>query len=318
MRRGAATQEAAVSGGGMKTLKYSLRELRALFDQGVNITTELKRRAQTSENSIEAIRIAYDFQSGVSIKSFLENSAYPQQLTDLFATTIARYFPHAHSILDVGCGELTNTSCLYSKLKGFDGFFAMDLSISRLLMGRAFVQGRYLALAAMDLFAGSMDDLPFGNDSIDLVVSSHAVEPNRGRENEIISELARVSRFGLILQEPDYQRASAKQKQRMDELGYVDGIDSAVRKCGHDLNIIPLPIWVNELNKTSFFVVRKLEPKKERSRTYVDPVSKSPLIRDGEFFFSPERGVLYPIVRGIPNFDVSSSIICTKFESFSN
>jgi ubiquinone/menaquinone biosynthesis C-methylase UbiE len=302
----------------MKNLRYNLQELRALFDKGANITTELKRRANTNESSIEAIRIAYDFQSGVSIQGYLKNSTYSQRLTDLFVTTIARYFPHTRSILDVGCGELTNTACLYAKLRGFDGFLAMDLSMSRLLMGRKFVQEHYPMLAALSLFSGSMDDLPFESNSIDLIVSSHAVEPNRGKEYEMISELTRVARFGLVLQEPDYQRASENQKRRMDELGYVDGIEAAVRQCGCVLDIVPLPIWVNELNKTSFFVVRKSQPGEERCRSFVDPISKGVLIRDGEFFFSPDRGVLYPIVKGIPNFDVSSSIICTKFQAFND
>lgn len=262
----------------MRNLKYNLQELRALFNEGVNITTELKRRAQTSQNSIEAIRIAYDFQSGVSIRKYLEDPAYSQQLTDLFATTIARYFPEAHSILDVGCGELTNTACLYSKLGGFDSFLAMDLSMSRLLMGRKFVQEHYLAISELGLFSGSMDDLPLESNSIDIIVSSHAVEPNRGKEYEIISELTRVSRFGLVLQEPDYQHVSEQQQQRMDELGYVDAIESAVERCGYDLAIIPLPIWTNELNKTSFFVVRKLDPKTKHERIFVDPISKGPLI----------------------------------------
>ncbi len=299
----------------METLKYNLRELAELYERGVNITTELKRRAKIAENTVEAIKIAYDFQAGTCITEFLRDSRYPRQLAALFAEAIAQHFPQAKSIIDVGCGELTNSSCLFSKLGNFDTFYAMDLSLSRLLMGRAFTRQHYVNLPEINVFAGSMDFLPLPDNSIDLIISSHAVEPNRGREQTIIRELARVCRLGFILQEPDYRSATAEQRARMDTLGYVNALEPAIEACGLDLAVSPLPIWTNELNKTSFFLAKK--PKAELAATinYIDPISKMPLIKDGDLYFSPDRGILYPVVKGVPNFDISTGIICTKYQS---
>ena len=41
----------------------------------------------------------------------------------------------------------------------------------------------------------------------------HAIEPNKGFEEKIIGELARVSTKGMVLIEPDFKNANLSQKK---------------------------------------------------------------------------------------------------------
>ena len=73
-------------------------------------------------------------------------------------------------------------------------------------------------------FVGNMFHIPFADNSIDIVYTSHSMEPNGGREKEAMAELYRVAGKYLVLLEPSYELATDDGKQRMDRLGYVKGM----------------------------------------------------------------------------------------------
>ena len=56
------------------------------------------------------------------------------------------------------------------------------------------------------------------------MLTIHPIEPNRGREEAILSELLRVARRALVMIEPSYETASAEARARMERLGYVRGL----------------------------------------------------------------------------------------------
>ena len=88
---------------------------------------------------------------------------------------------------------------------------AIDCSLPRLIVGRNFFNKN--ASLKISLSTADISSLPYGDDSIDIIVSQHAPEPNRGKEKQIIEELLRVSRLGLVLQEPDYENSNELQKK---------------------------------------------------------------------------------------------------------
>ncbi|XOJ73453.1 hypothetical protein ABXT43_00940 [Candidatus Pelagibacter sp. Uisw_114] len=59
------------------------------------------------------------------------------------------------------------------------------------------------------------------NNSFEISMTMHAIEPNNGEEEEIIKELIRVSSRGLVLIEPDYKLANTIQRKRMRKYGYT-------------------------------------------------------------------------------------------------
>ena len=52
----------------------------------------------------------------------------------------------------------------------------------------------------------------FKENSIDLIVTIHSLEPNNKIKEKIFEELYRISRHGIIFMEPHYEIASQKQK----------------------------------------------------------------------------------------------------------
>jgi hypothetical protein len=104
----------------------------------------------------------------------------------------------------------------------------------------------------MDLF-----DLHFGDESFDVVMTSHALEPNGGREKEGIRELCRVARRYVLMLEPDYDLAPAEGKRRMERLGYVTQLWDALVDLNCDFNVHPFEQIGSPLNPTSLFLVRK-------------------------------------------------------------
>ena len=297
----------------MKSDKCTLNELKKLYANGENITQLLMQQSNGNLNSLDAIKIAYDFQSGDYVRAYMKDNTYHQAISELMHEVIVSSFKSFSSILDIGCGELTNTMELFKYFKECTDLHAIDCSLSRLIVGRNFINKN--ASLKISLSAADISSLPYGDDSIDVIVSQHALEPNRGKEKQIIEELLRVSRLGLVLQEPDYENSTEFQKNRMDSLGYVRGIRRVLSDYDVDFRVIPVDFHVNKNNMSSLFIVNK-RPNMNRttgSASYVEPYSKFILEKNENFYFSKESGLLYPIVKGIPCFDSSTAILCSKF-----
>jgi ubiquinone/menaquinone biosynthesis C-methylase UbiE len=296
----------------MKNHKYTIKYLKYLYDNGYNISTYLMSKEDSTLNSVEAVRIAYDFQSGEYINFYMKDKTYSKNISILMHDLIASTFNNITSILDVGCGELTNTMELFKLLDNIKSYHAIDCSLSRLIVGREFLRYHDVKIE-IELSSCEISCLPYRDNSIDLIVSHHALEPNRGREKEIITELLRVSRMGLVLLEPDYENSSNVQKARMDKLGYIRGLRNVLADFDVEVQSIPVKFNTNKSNIPSIFVVRKRTIQPAQNICYVDPINHFSLTNIDGYYFSEEQGLLYPIVKGIPNFDSSTAIICSKF-----
>ena len=100
--------------------------------------------------------------------------------------------------------------------------YAFDLSWSRLQHGRRYCQDILGESASIIRpFVADIDEIPLATNSIDIVTSNHALEPNGGNLSPLLSELFRVCRERLVLFEPSYELNSAEGKARMDKLGYL-------------------------------------------------------------------------------------------------
>ncbi|MBT3399416.1 MAG: class I SAM-dependent methyltransferase [Rhodospirillaceae bacterium] len=295
-----------------------LRALRDDYREGRNVIHAYNARAGLETNAPEAIEIAYDLQAGQYIRNHASEPDYYNAYTDEQAALLNTHFPDCESLLDAGCGELTNTALLFGKLEAVPSLFAFDLSWSRVHVGLNHFRSMVDAgcVGRTRAFVGEMSGIPLPDNSIDVVMTSHALEPNHGRETELLGELLRVSRRGLLLFEPSYELGDDAQRSNMEQHGYVRRLPDHCEQLGADvLEHHFTDVNYNPLNRTSVTVVRKPEAAITNAPAFVDPVSHTAMEFDDvdRVYFSPEQGVVYPTLRGIPILRASASVLATGF-----
>jgi SAM-dependent methyltransferase len=105
---------------------------------------------------------------------------------------------------------------------------------------------------------GQLENIPFLDNSFDVVYTAHAVEPNYGREEVILRELLRVAREKVILFEPSYELGGAGTRARIEEHGYCRGLPSIVAAIGgHIVSHKLLQNPISATNATAALVIEK-------------------------------------------------------------
>jgi ubiquinone/menaquinone biosynthesis C-methylase UbiE len=208
------------------------RELQALYKQGKNITQLLRQEHGLQHNTDEIIEIAYDLQTGSYIAAMenAEMEKYMRDYTSEIAKTILSLC-RPRSILEAGVGEGTTLSGVLENIGSDVRSYGFDLSWSRVAYAK-----RWLLSKGVDtttLCTGNLFHIPFADNSIDIVYTSHSIEPNGGKEKPILQELFRVTRKFLILLEPGYELANEEARKRMDFHGYCKSLRSTAEYLGY-------------------------------------------------------------------------------------
>lgn len=294
-----------------------LRYAKSAFEKGQNITTLLKERLGVEQNSPEIIEVAYDLQAGSYIDSVKNKRSSWDAYTAEIAGLLSRYCVTAESVLDVGTGEMTTLAgvarhCYNSSFE----YYACDISLSRLIKGKSFIAEELPEELVHKItpFVADLFYLPFVNSSIDVVWTSHALEPNGGREKLALTELLRVAKRKLILFEPYYEKNSSEGKSRMDRLGYIKGLPGVIEECGAVCEeILPLGNISNPLNPTHAFIITPpVECKEEEKKTpWACPATRLPMEHAGDCYWSEYSMLAYPILQGVPIFRRESAILAS-------
>jgi hypothetical protein len=145
--------------------------------------------------------------------------------------------------------------------------------------------------------------MPLADQCVDIVFTSHSLEPKHGREACLIKELLRITRRNLILFEPSWEFANEAVRSRMIEHGYVRDLPRHIQEAGGRLvSLNPLPNSLNPLNPTFCYIV---EPVRDNSRQsnfdsrFQCPRSGLPLQKCTNYLWSMEGGWAYPEIEGI-------------------
>jgi ubiquinone/menaquinone biosynthesis C-methylase UbiE len=232
--------------------KIDLLKVKERYNEGVNIMQALREELNTTVNTSQIIEISYDMQSGSYIGLISDaTDRYFHECKEI----LKEFADHAESILDAGAGELTTTAHLINKLAFKGEVYAFDISWSRLKMG-----SRYYAMSnnidQINYFVADMKNIPLSDNSIDLVYTNHALEPNHGSEEELLSELNRVARKKIVLFEPYYEGVSDVIRKRMDQHNYIRNLEHVIKKVGCKLEkIIPIKNTTNQMNPTFAFII---------------------------------------------------------------
>jgi uncharacterized protein YbaR (Trm112 family) len=302
-----------------------LKRIETLYKtKNQNVMQYLKEISHQGENNLEDIMIAYDFQAGTYTKQYEEIPHHYEAFVARLADVVNRLDCRKNSIFECGIGEAMILVNLCNKLKEVPDFLGgVDISWSRVKQAQNVVS-KYLRRGTASLMVGDMFNLPLMDNSIDIVYTFQAVEPNGGHEREILKELWRVTNEYLILVEPSYENASEEGKRRMEMHGYVRNLYRIAKELNFDiLTWEPYrtsgdeenPLY-NDLNPLYIMVVRK-DAGKDIQNPLCCPLTKTPLEKIGNAYFSKESLLAYPIMNDVPCLIESSAMVATKMDSWS-
>lgn len=295
-----------------------LSQLREIYSRGENISSYIRRNFKTG-NDLDAIKISYDLQAGSYIKSYLENGAVAsniKQIVPLLLPVLNRHIEDGDCCLDFGTGEMTMLTSLFNQAKAVpSSVFACDISWSRLYHGITFLNKHKCFSSYVFPLVCNGVEMPFGTSSIDVTITSHALEPNRNDLNVILKELFRVTAKKCIFVEPSYEVAAEEVKSRMDALGYIRELEKTISELGAEIIEKRDLSAVNPKNPSVCYVVKP--PKnseciyKKQDKLTV-PGTDLGLIRHQGFYFSEDAGVAFPSLLDIPILETKSAIIATS------
>ena len=297
-----------------------LSEIRRLYRGGTNIIDHLRRQLGTQFNTEQLVETSYDMQAGSYVR-FAEGKPdridpYRSELAHL----LDQFIRPGDTVADVGTGEITTLAHVarqgYTKVSNA---YALDISLSRLVVGKRYLRSQLDTALAEKIqpVVSSLFRLPFAANSVDVVWTSHALEPNGSREQEAIAELARVCRRHIVLFEPSYERNTDEGRQRMDRLGYIKDLPGAVGRIpGLTLEkVLRVEATENQLNPTFAYILRKDTAVHSQGSGLRCPLSHGSLeFKDG-YLYSRNSLLAYPVIEGIPVLRVEKGICASILDS---
>ena len=295
-----------------------LNKIKKIYSNGGNIIKYLKKLKKSSENDIMDILISYDFQAGSYIKIANENQNYIQNYTKSLSSYINQ-LGKFNSIIEIGVGEATTLIPLIKKLNEKpNNIFGLDISLSRILFAKKYsLQNKIFDI---NFFVSDFFSIPLRDNSVDIVYTSHSIEPNGGKEKNALKELYRITKKYLILLEPIYEFASEKGKKRMTELGYVKGLYKSAIELGYNVVLYKkFEHIINDLNPTGIIIIEKNTNlnKKINIPELVCPLSLTKLDNHSDcYLYSSSSLLAYPIINKIPILLSQNAIIATHLSEF--
>ena len=279
-----------------------------------------KKTGLSQKNELLAILVAYDLQAGSYVTAARakpdNNLRWCQQIGSLLERTLK----NGDSILEVGVGEATTLAGVLKKINLKLGpALGFDISWSRLAEGKIWLKHN---CCKADLFVADLFNIPLADDSIDVVYTSHSLEPNRGREVAAIAECLRIARRAVLLFEPIFELASSKAQARMRKHGYIEGLKRAAEHLGAKVvDYRLLEYSSNSLNPSGILHLKKKKIAKPKSKNVVKwqcPVTGVKLDSRNGFFYAPQAGLAYPVFRKIPMLRADHAIVASKILSLSS
>ena len=292
------------------------RELKACFEQGKNISLLLRRESGVDGNTEQIIETAYELQT-LHNEDVLESEAFKrhkEQYSQIIAQTI-QSLCQPKSVLEAGIGEASTFLNVKKKLNKEVRSYGFDISWSRTwYAGYRLVQNN---LFNVTLCTGSLQNIPFLDNAIDVVYTSHSIEPNGGKEKPILEELFRITGKYLLLFEPAYEFADGSIQKRMDSHGYCKRLKETAEELGYEVLEHKLLEFTASLdNPTAMIIIRKNLESSPVSEVFACPRFKTPLQKIADIWYSPEALSVYPVIGDIPCLRVDNAILASKYPEF--
>ena len=312
----------------MKTTQKEIAEIiigmRQAYSKGGNAMEWCRDYFRTGHKTVDgnnllATLVAYDLQAGSYISAARAHRQNNRRWCRQLAGLLAGVLDEGDSIMEVGVGEATTLAGVLAETGAKVGeAFGFDVSWSRVAEGR-----KWLAENGQEasLFVADLLNIPLADGSVDVVYSSHSLEPNRGKEEEALKGCLRVARKAVVLVEPIYELASAEAQARMRHHGYVEGLRETAERLGAEvIDYRLLDYAPNSLNPSGVLCLRKagipvVTEVESRVAIWRCPMTGVELETGSEFFYASEVGLAYPVLRGIPMLRAEHGIVASKLSA---
>lgn len=246
---------------------------------------------------------------------------YREQIAYLADNVFRPILRDGMTVLEVGAGECTTIQNLMTHLSPLDvRWSALELSWSRIAEGKRWALSNGTLDSFDVLVAGSAINLPFEDNSFDVVFTNGCLEQIRYGTEQAISEILRVSNHLVVLYEPSYELGDRYQRLYMEGSQYCRGIPAILGKLGakplrHELaphSFNPFCCYAVTICKKRSSETRGNSGKKAK---LCCPQCKSPLapVADGLYCASFECSCVYPALWGIPCLRKENAIFASKY-----
>jgi len=297
--------------------------MRAAYARGENVMEYARREAGAEDNFLAATLVAYDLQSGSYVTHVTADRESNDHWCAQLAGILSALLDAGSSLLEVGCGEATTLAGVLERLPAAPAHaLGFDISWSRCAVGREWLKSRSQQAA---LFVADLFSIPLETNSVDVVYTSHSLEPNGGREEAALLELLRVARRAVVLVEPLYELAPPEAQARMRSHGYVRNLKATAERIGGRVaDYRLLPYCGNLLNPSGLLVIEKCAavcPEVTGGGpgfgeiAWRCPFSHAAMRAGSEAFFCAESGLAYPCLRGIPLLRSEHAVAASVFGS---
>lgn len=297
-----------------KELGHVIIGMTAAYARGENAMAWARINSTLDDTVVRAL-IAYDLQAGTYVESARNNPAYINLWSTQLAGLLNPYISAGDRILEVGVGEATTLAGVMNAITAqCISAYGLDLSWSRISIAQRWIDERSVKAR---LFVGDLFSIPLADNSIDVVYTSHSLEPNGGKEEMAIKELLRIARKAIVLVEPCYELASKEAQQRMREHGYVRELKATAEALGAKVaDYKLLDVCANPLNPSGVIIIVKsvISPAKDEDveRIWQCPLTGVSLTDKGDYFYADAVGIAYPVLQAVPLLRSEHAVIASK------
>lgn len=272
-----------------------ISQARQIYQNSGNISKFLRKALNQTNNTSQIIEVTYDLQSGNYVEFVRQFAEKHQTHCREIATYFDQYLDSQTSLLEVGCGEMTTLSGIYSYIAQKPlQILGFDISLSRIKVGLDYWKSQNIETVNSTFFVADLFNIPLSNNSVDIVFTAHALEPNGGKEVEALRSIFRIARKRVLLFEPYFEMASADGQSRMLGHGYVKNLPEAIKSAGGVITDIKrIMTAYNPLNPTYVFDIFLDKSEPIMDTLWIDPVTSLPMIRKHDHFFCPSSGLAY-------------------------